>query len=122
MSRLEPLDERYPMQRQLGLEAAPVVLINLFTLEAAEEAQFLDAWRSDAAFMTQQPGCISTQLHRALGDSPMFLNYAVWGSLEAFRAARIRPDFVTKRLAYPASAVARPHLFQKLAVPGICDA
>ena len=31
-------------------------------------------------------------------------------------------EFVAKLSTYPASAVASPHLFQKVAVPGICVA
>ena len=39
-----------------------------------------------------------------------------------FRAAFTHPEFAAKRSAYPPSAVASPHLFQKVAVPGICVA
>ena len=34
----------------------------------------------------------------------------------------MHPEFAAKRSAYPPSAVASPHLFQKVAVPGICVA
>ena len=122
MSLLKPLDEKFPIEGQLGIAAAPVVLINLFTLDAADEPGFLDAWTDDAEFMKRQPGFISTQLHRAIGDSPTYLNYAVWDSTETFRAAFTHPEFVAKLSAYPSSAVASPHLFQKVAVTGICTA
>ncbi len=122
MTCLRPLDEKYPIERQLGVDAAPVALVNVFTLDAADEQAFLDAWKDDAAFMKRQPGFISTQLHRAIGESPTYLNYAVWESTETFRAAFTHPDFIVKRAAYPPSAVASPHLFQKVAVPGICVA
>lgn len=72
--------------------------------------------------MKRQPGFISTQLHRALGENPTYLNYAVWESNAAFRAAFSSPDFQAKLSAYPSSAVASPHLFQKVAAPGICVA
>ncbi|SEE03925.1 hypothetical protein SAMN04490185_4795 [Pseudomonas frederiksbergensis] len=29
--KFKPLDDKFPLQRQLGIAAAPVVLINLFT-------------------------------------------------------------------------------------------
>ena len=122
MSLLKPMDEKFPIERQLAVEAAPVVLINLFTLDAADEARFLEVWKDDAEFMKRQPGFISTQLHRAIGDSPTYLNYAVWESTEAFRAAFTHPDFLAKLDAYPSSAVATPHLFQKVGVDGICTA
>ncbi len=99
-----------------------VQILSLFTLDKADEEAFLQAWASDAEFMKLAPGFISTQLHRALGDSPTYLNYAVWESTEAFRGAFSHPQFLAKLAAYPASAKAQPHLFQKVAVPGICVA
>ena len=122
MPHFKPMDPAFPSQQQLGIDAAPVVLVNIFTLDPADEADFLAVWQDDAAFMKRQPGFISTQLHRALGDSPTYLNHAVWESTEAFRAAFTHPEFVAKLSAYPSSAVASPHLFQKVAVPGICTA
>lgn len=122
MSLLRPLDPAFPIERQIAIDASPVVLVNVFTLDKADEPSFLRAWQDDAAFMKRQPGFISTQLHRAIGDSPTYLNYAVWESNAAFRTAFTHPDFVASLAAYPASAVASPHLFQKVAVPGICVA
>ena len=122
MSLLRPLDPNFPIERQLGIETGPVVLVNVFTLDKADEPNFLEVWQDDAAFMKRQPGFISTQLHRALGDSPTYLNYAVWDLTAAFKAAFTHPDFQAKISAYPSSAVASPHLFQKVAVPGVCVA
>lgn len=122
MHLMKPMDERFPIDRQLDVEAAPVVLINLFLLDAADEAQFLGVWTDDAAFMKRQPGFISTQLHRAIGESAAYLNYANWDSTAAFRAAFSHPEFRAKLSDYPSSAIASPHLFQKVAVAGICTA
>ncbi|KAE8761842.1 MULTISPECIES: antibiotic biosynthesis monooxygenase family protein [Paraburkholderia] len=120
MPQLRPLDPSFPIERQLATDAAPVVLVNVFTLDKADEQIFLQVWQDDAAFMKQQPGFISTQLHRAVGESPTYLNYAVWESTAHFRAAFTHPEFKAKLTAYPSSAIASPHLFQKVAVPGIC--
>lgn len=122
MSLLRPLDPNYPIERQLAVDASPVVLVNVFTLDKADEQDFLNTWQDDAAFMKRQPGFISTQLHRAIGENATYLNYAVWESTAAFRAAFTHPEFVAKISAYPASAAASPHLFQKVAMPGICVA
>jgi len=122
MTEMRPLDPAFPINRQVAIDAAPVVLINLFSLDRTDEQTFLEVWQDDAAFMKQQPGFISTQLHRALGESPTYLNYAVWESTAAFRAAFSHPQFRAKISAYPSSVVASPHLFQKVAVPGICVA
>ncbi|MDF0580902.1 antibiotic biosynthesis monooxygenase family protein [Bradyrhizobium yuanmingense] len=122
MASLRPLDPDFPIERQLGIDTGPLVLVNLFTLDKADEQSFLQVWQDDAAFMKRQPGFISTQLHRAIGESPTYLNYAVWQTTADFRAAFTHPEFRSKISAYPASAVASPHLFQKVAVPGICVA
>lgn len=92
MSLLRPMDPSFPIERQLAVEASPVVLVNIFTLDKADETTFLEVWQDDAAFMKRQPGFISTQLHRALGDSPTYLNYAVWETTDAFRAAFSQPE------------------------------
>ncbi len=122
MSLLRPLDPAFPIERQLTVDASPVVLINVFTLDKTDEETFLQAWREDAAFMKRQPGFISTQLHRAIGENPTYLNYATWESTTDFRAAFTHPDFVAQLAHYPASASAAPHLFQRVGVPGICVA
>ncbi|MBY5400971.1 antibiotic biosynthesis monooxygenase family protein [Rhizobium leguminosarum] len=122
MPNMRPVDPAFPMERQLAIEAGPVVLVNTFTMDKADEGIFLDAWRNDAELMKRQPGCISIQLHRAIGESPTYLNYAVWESTADFRAAFTHPDFRAKLSAYPSSAVASPHLFQKVTIPGICVA
>ena len=66
MPLLRPLDPAFPIERQIAIDAGPVVLVNVFTLAPADEPTFLEAWQNDAAFMRQQPGFISTQLHRAI--------------------------------------------------------
>jgi heme-degrading monooxygenase HmoA len=122
MSLLRPLDPAFPIERQIAIDGGPVVLVNLFTLDQADEQTFLKIWADDAAFMKRQPGFISTQLHRAIGENPTYLNYAVWETTADFRAAFTHPEFRAKLSAYPSSAVASPHLFRKVAVPGICVA
>ena len=122
MLQLRAMDPAFPIERQLGIEKGPVVLVNLFTLDKADEAAMLEAWTEDARFMQSQPGFISTQLHRAIGEGCAYLNYAIWESNAAFRAAFEHPEFQAKLSDYPSSVVAAPHLFEKVAVPGICVA
>ena len=122
MSKLRPLDPAFPIERQLAVDASPVVLMNVFTVDKADEQALVKAWQDDALFMKQQPGLISTQLHRAIGESATYFNYAVWETTAHFRAAFSNPAFQAKLSAYPSSAVATPHLFQKIAVPGVCVA
>lgn len=122
MLNLRPLDPALPIERQLQSTAAPVILVNLFTVDGSDVPALLEAWERDANWMKQQPGFLSTQLHRAIGGSHMFMNYAVWESVDHFRAAFTHPDFVGALAAYPSSAVAQPHLFTKVTVPNLCAA
>jgi heme-degrading monooxygenase HmoA len=121
--RFEELDSSVSMSSQLGNAAAgPVVLINKFIVAPEDREALVAAWAADAAFFKQQPGFISAQLHRGIGASTLFLNYAVWESVEAFRTAFGQPEFRSRLAQYPASTVVSPHLFEKVAVPGICVA
>ena len=117
---LRPLDPAFPIDRQIALDAAPVVLVNVVTLDKTDEQALLKAWQADAEFMKRQPGFISTQLHRAIGDSPTYFNYAVWESTAHFRAAFLNPEFKARLSQYPSSSIVSPHLFRKIAVSGIC--
>jgi hypothetical protein len=82
----------------------------------------MSAWEDAANWMKQQPGFLSTQLHRATGGSCMLMNEALRDSTDDFRTAFTHSDFVSALAAYPSSAVAQPHLFIKVAVPDLCAA
>lgn len=121
MPKFVEMDANVPLRRQLEEDAdGPVVLINTFSIDPADTDQFLKAWTTDAAIMKRQPGFISTQLHRGIAGSGVFLNYAVWESTALFKRAFGNPEFQASLRDYPASASASPHLFRKLAVAGIC--
>ena len=122
MLTLEPFDPSCPIDRQLETDRTPVVLVNAFSVDPADVEALIAAWEADAAWMKRQPGFISTQLHRGLPPSTMFLNYAVWESTAHFRAAFTDPDFQAGFAAYPGSAIAAPHLFQKVAAANLCTA
>jgi heme-degrading monooxygenase HmoA len=116
------MDEKVSFFAQLAQETGPVVLINQFNV-AEEDVQALqDAWASDAAWMKQQPGYISTQLHRGIAGSTTFINVAVWESANSLARAFGSPEFQARIAHYPGSTVTAPHLFTKMAVPGICVA
>ena len=111
MPLLRPLDPAFPIDRQPAVDATPVVLVNLVTLDKADEPRFLEAWQNDAAFMKRQPGFISTQLHRAIGDSTTYVNYAVGSRrptiarpspIQSSRPAspRIRPPWSPPRTSF----------------------
>ncbi len=119
LQRVE-MDKHVTLFDQLAREVGPVILVNTFHVAPEEAVALLEAWAADAAYLKAKPGFISTQLHRGVAGSSTFLNVAVWESVEAFRAAFSDPTFQETFARYPDSTVASPHLFQKVAVPGIC--
>jgi hypothetical protein len=72
------MDERSPFAKQMSHPVGPVVLINVLVVEADQAQALVKAWAADAAWMKHQPGFISTQLHRGVAGSGVFLNYAIW--------------------------------------------
>ena len=120
MAQLQPLDPNVPIFQQLNAELSPVVLVNIFRVAEADIPALLTAWENDANWMKQQPGFISTQLHRGIAGSTLLMNYAVWESVAHFRTAFNHPAFKKALEQYPSSAVASPHLFTRLSVSNLC--
>jgi heme-degrading monooxygenase HmoA len=120
--KLREMDERVTYVQQLQEDAGPVILINEFNIPPDDIERFLEVWADDAAFMKRQPGFISTQLHRGTAGSTTFVNVAVWESARALGEAFGSPEFQERAARYPEDAIAAPHVFKKVAVPGICVA
>ncbi|HEX2306423.1 MAG TPA: antibiotic biosynthesis monooxygenase family protein [Nitrososphaeraceae archaeon] len=120
MTKFVEADEHVKLSEQLEENVGPIVLINRFNVKPEEADQLLKAWEKDATYFKSQPGFISTQLHRGIGGSGVFVNYAVWESTALFKKALSNIDIQELLSDYPASAVVSPHLFKKVAVPGIC--
>lgn len=120
MPKFEELDKIVTLADQMQSEDGPIVLVNIFSVDAKDEDALLKTWAHDADFMKAQPGYISTQIHKGIAGSATFLNYALWQDVKSFRAAFTNPEFQSRIANYPESAVARPHLFKKLAVENHC--
>jgi heme-degrading monooxygenase HmoA len=126
MLKMVEMDEHVTLAEQLEEEqkdsGRPIILINKFNVKPKDVDQMLKAWTADAAYLKQKPGFISTQLHRGIGRSCVFINNAVWESVEHFKQATTGdPAFKKAALArYPDCTTGSPHLFRKVAVPGIC--
>jgi quinol monooxygenase YgiN len=67
------MDERVTLSEQTEQSVGPVILINKFNVKPEESEKFIKAWADDASFFKRQPGFISTQLHRGIGGSSIFL-------------------------------------------------
>ena len=89
---LTEMDDRVSFREQLQQETGPVVLINTFTVPPEDAERLLAVWAEDATFMKQQPGFISTQLHRGIAGSWTFVNVAVWESAAALGRPSPRPS------------------------------
>ena len=120
LKRIE-MDEHVSLMEQMAGHEAPVVLLNVFKVAPEDAEALLQTWTADAAVLKGKPGFISTQLHRGIAGSSTFFNYAVWESVEAFRAAFADAEFQANFANYPDSTVASPHLFTRVAVPGISE-
>jgi hypothetical protein len=66
MLQIKPLDQNVPIFHQINTDVSPVVLVNIFEVAEEDIPALLKAWEADATWMKQQPGYISTQLHRVL--------------------------------------------------------
>jgi heme-degrading monooxygenase HmoA len=86
MANLVEMDEQVGIFTQMEENVGPVILINKFSV-GPEDDKFLKAWATEAEKFKQQPGFISTQLHRGIAGSGTFVNYAVWESAALFKRA-----------------------------------
>ena len=122
LAKFVEMDQRVTISSQMDKEDnnGPVILINKFNVKHENIDSFLKAWTKDAQIMKRQPGLISTQLHRGIAGSCVFINYAVWESVRYYNQAFNNPEFQSRLKDYPACTIVSPHLFRKVAVPGIC--
>ena len=128
MAKFVEMDERIKFKEQTEEKEikGQVILINKFNVKPDKVEQFLEDWGKDAINFKQQPGFISAQLHKGIGNSSVFINYAVWKSLEDYKKA-INKLLFSSNIQSPLlkyddeSLVISPHLFKKVAVPGICQ-
>ena len=73
-----------------------VILINPFEVpEGTDDEAFLRGWERAADYLRQQPGFVSTRLHRALAPDARFrfINVAEWASPQEFQAAVTSDEF-----------------------------
>jgi quinol monooxygenase YgiN len=121
MAKLVETDEQVTFSKQIdGDNSGPVILINKFKVDPEDVNKFLKAWANDAEYFKRQPGFISAQLHLGIGGSGVFVNYAVWESSEQLKKALNNIDLKALLSDYPPTTEVSPHLYRKVAVPGIC--
>ena len=127
MAKFVEIDYRVKFKDQIEEKImGSVILINKFNVEPNKVEQFLKDWGDDAINFKQQPGFISAQLHKGIGESSVLINYAVLESIENYKQAinkmLFTPESQSPLLKYDDdSLIISPHLFKKVAVPGICE-
>jgi quinol monooxygenase YgiN len=119
---IDDMDPSTPLFSQFQEKTGPITLINTIIVPREMMEKFLTVFREDASFMKASPGLISTQLHRGTADSQLLVNVAVWESTEALFAAYSQPEFQAAAGKYPDGITAYPHIFEKIAVEGVCVA
>lgn len=56
MVNFKPLDPECPIELQLGSDTGPVVLVNVFTVDPADQDALIEAWRNDALWIKKAAG------------------------------------------------------------------
>jgi heme-degrading monooxygenase HmoA len=120
MVKIIEMDENVTLKSQLDQDVGPVVLLNKFTVKPEDVDQFLKVFEDTTKMFKQQPGFISAQLHRGIGSSNTFFNYVIWESPGHFKDAFNRPEFRSSMADVLPNTTMSPHLFKKVAVPGVC--
>jgi len=124
------MDENVTLAVQLEEEegGGPVILINKFNIKPEDvynNNSLLNAWAADAAdyyLKQKEPSFIYSQLHRGIGGSCVFINYAVWESVRHTLSRRQAILHLGRRL-HLIQIVLRGitlSFFRKVAVSGIC--
>src|ERR671930_751165 len=117
MAKFIEMDDNVKFSSQLEEDVGPIVFVNKFTVNPEDVDEFFKTWEADAAYFKSQPGLISAQLHKGIGGSGIFINYAVWESTAQLKKAVNSTDFQNRLSKYPASTTISPYIFKKVAVP-----
>lgn len=120
MVKFGEIDKYVTFKRQLEEDIGPFVLINSYSVDPKEVDEFLKAFAAVSDAFKHQPGYISVQLHRGIAGSGTFVNYSVLESMAEYRKMFTNDEVKASLTKFPLSTVAYPHLFTKVAVPGIC--
>ena len=80
------------MQVTIRKGNSPVTLINVFTVEPAQQDQLIELLkRGTDTLFSKQPGFVAASFHRSL-DGRRVVNYGQWQSLKDIEAFRAKPD------------------------------
>src|SRR3546814_19477899 len=113
-------DPNVSLESQVGSgHAGPVVMVGTYTTSPDKMDALLESWTVLAHIMRAQPGLLFCQLRRGIGGASVLMNYAVWESLYAFRAALDDPELCEEAQKLPQSVSAHQLLISHIAVSTI---
>jgi hypothetical protein len=75
MAKLVEMDERVSIFAQMEENVGSVILIDKFSVAPEDFDSFLKGWATEAEKFKEQPGFISTQLHKGIGENLSLHNY-----------------------------------------------
>jgi quinol monooxygenase YgiN len=128
MPKFVEMDERIKFKDQTDEKIeGTVILINKFNVHPDKVQEFLNDWADNAIALKRQQGFVCAQLHKGVGKSSVFVNYAVWDSMDHYKQAVNKILFSSEPqsglLKYDDKSLEiSPHLFKKVGVAGICGA
>ena len=105
-----------PPQTTIEAGAQLVTLINVFTVDPADQQHLIEHWQhATDDVMRHLPGFISANLHRSL-DGTKVVNYAQWESQHAFQAMLQSPEARTHLKQIAEIGTASPVLCEVVSV------
>ncbi len=126
MVKFVEMDDRVKFKNQIEEKIdGSVILINKFNVEPNKVEQFLKDWEEDATNFNNNQDLFLHNCIKGFGKSSVFINYAVWESIEHYKKA-INKILFSSESQWPLlkyddeSLVISPHLFKKIAISGIC--
>jgi len=72
---------------------AELITTGAWTVDAAKEQAFVEAWAEFAAWASSMPGAGTLRLGRDSGDRRRFVSMAPWATADAVRAWKSGPEF-----------------------------
>ena len=112
-----------PFSTQLaGADKGPVTVIEMYLAPEGTVEAWIESWSKHAHLMKAQPGFISSQLYRGVGESRALTDVTVWESAAALQNAISSQEHHETLSSTPDGSVAYPILMRRTAVNGICVA
>ena len=124
MIDLKDIDRSAPFLAELQGpdDGRPITIINTLVVPEGQMDKVIDVWRQDSMIMKAQPGWVSAQLYRGIGNSSVVTNVSVWESLTALKNAFMTEEFQNTLPLYPDGSASYPVLVRQEAVAGVCVA